>query len=149
MFKVLCWFFIQILIQFILLNVFLFLQMEKSSSEQQIQDLHPGLFDSERMFSNTFAVLSSCPLTPSVSPNQHEGHWNSSLIRLEGEGSCFLKFLHLIFIYSLPNPESCACKIIKASVRHVSILFHFHSSQIISVLKKTPKLRYELFKPND
>lgn len=64
MFKVLCWFFKQILIQSILLNVFLFLQMEKSSSEEQIQDLHPGPFDSERMFSNTFAVLSSCPLTP-------------------------------------------------------------------------------------
>lgn len=64
MFKVLCWLFKQILIQSILLNIFLFLQMEKSSSEEQIQDLHPGPFDSERMFSNTFAVLSSCPLTP-------------------------------------------------------------------------------------
>lgn len=33
MFKVLCWLFKQILIQFILLNVFLFLQMKKSSSK--------------------------------------------------------------------------------------------------------------------
>lgn len=58
-------------------------------------------------FSNTFVCYVCWDLlAPSVGPDQHKGHWNSSLTSVEGEHRCFLKRLYFTFSYSPPNRET-------------------------------------------